>query len=462
VAAGAGAEPFRNPLTANYLTSDDRWIALTCLQAAKYWPSMCAVIGQPGIGRGFPLRRPRIALANTPDAIEILRAAFAQHTLAEWRQKLAHFTGQWAIVQNTLEVAADPQSEANGYLQSCETAEGKPFQLVARTRPVRRRAGRAQAGARVQRARGQGPLGSGHRLGHHRGSQGPRHHRLTTPTNQETMDMGVFDAFGYKGKRALVVGGATGMGAATAELAQDAGAEVVIMDIAEPTLTGAKFIPVNLADKSSIDQALDQVGGPVHALFSCAGVADGTPGIEKINFIGHRHMIDRMLAEGTLPRGSAIGFISSAAGLGWESNLERLKGYLATPDFDSAVEWIEHNGGADYMSTKQTICAYVASQAFSLLKRGVRINAICPGRPTRRWPRPTRRCGWVSHPTTERSSASNLRPRSIRPIPWCSCAAMRPWPSPDRSSSPMSATSQPGSPRPTPRPPTSPCSSPEG
>jgi NAD(P)-dependent dehydrogenase (short-subunit alcohol dehydrogenase family) len=108
-------------------------------------------------------------------------------------------------------------------------------------------------------------------------------------------------------------------------------------------------------------------------------VADGTPGIEKINFIGHRHMIDRMLGEGTLPPGSAIGFISSAAGLGWESNLERLRDYLATPDFDSAVRWVEQNGGADYMSTKQTICAYVASQAYSLLKRGVRLNAICPG-----------------------------------------------------------------------------------
>lgn len=191
--------------------------------------------------------------------------------------------------------------------------------------------------------------------------------------------MGVFEAFNYKGKRALVVGGATGMGAATAELAQDAGAEVVIMDIAEPSLAGAKFIHVNLADKSSIDEALEQVGGPINALFSCAGVADGTPGIEKINFIGHRHMIDRMVAEGTLPPGSAIGFISSAAGLGWESNLERLKEYLATPDFESAEQWVQQNGGADYMSTKQVICAYVASQAYPLLKRGVRLNAICPG-----------------------------------------------------------------------------------
>jgi NAD(P)-dependent dehydrogenase (short-subunit alcohol dehydrogenase family) len=188
-----------------------------------------------------------------------------------------------------------------------------------------------------------------------------------------------FDAFRYDGKRAVVVGGATGMGAAAAELLQSAGAEVVVMDFAEVTLPGATAIHVNLADRASVDAAIDECGGPVDALLSCAGVADGTPGIEKINFIGHRHMIDRMLDSGALGRGAAIGFISSAAGLGWEANLDRLKEYLATPDWDAAVSWIEQNGGADYMSTKQAICAYVATQAFPMLKRGIRINAICPG-----------------------------------------------------------------------------------
>ena len=48
--------------------------------------------------------------------------------------------------------------------------------------------------------------------------------------------MGLFDAFSYAGKRALVVGGATGMGAAAAEVVKDAGAEVVVMDRAEVIL----------------------------------------------------------------------------------------------------------------------------------------------------------------------------------------------------------------------------------
>jgi NAD(P)-dependent dehydrogenase (short-subunit alcohol dehydrogenase family) len=80
--------------------------------------------------------------------------------------------------------------------------------------------------------------------------------------------MSLFDAFRYDGKRALVVGGATGMGAATAELVKDAGAEVVVMDRAEVTLDGVKAISLDLSDKASIDVAVDECGEPVHALFS--------------------------------------------------------------------------------------------------------------------------------------------------------------------------------------------------
>jgi NAD(P)-dependent dehydrogenase (short-subunit alcohol dehydrogenase family) len=196
--------------------------------------------------------------------------------------------------------------------------------------------------------------------------------------------MGLFDAFRYDGKRALVVGGASGMGAAVAELVQDAGADVTVMDYADVKLKGAKAIKVNLGEQASIDKALEECDGPVDALFSCAGVADGTPGIEKINFIGHRYMVDRLLERGSLSSGSAIGFISSAAGLGWEANLSILNEYLDTADFDAAVKWIEAHQDAEfmmsgYMWSKQAICAYVAREAMRFLKQGIRINAICPG-----------------------------------------------------------------------------------
>jgi NAD(P)-dependent dehydrogenase (short-subunit alcohol dehydrogenase family) len=90
-------------------------------------------------------------------------------------------------------------------------------------------------------------------------------------------------------------------------------------------------------------------------------------------------MIDTFMARGMLPRGSAIGFISSAAGLGWEANLAELNQYLDITDFDTAAKWAQDRGKADYYNSKQAICAYVAREAMNFLKQGVRINAICPG-----------------------------------------------------------------------------------
>jgi NAD(P)-dependent dehydrogenase (short-subunit alcohol dehydrogenase family) len=191
--------------------------------------------------------------------------------------------------------------------------------------------------------------------------------------------MGLFDAFGYEGKHAVVVGGATGMGAAVAEVVLDGGADVVVMDRAPVTLDGVTAVSLDLSDTASIDAAVDGLSKPVDALFSCAGVADGTPGIEKINFLGHRYMIDRLLEKDLLPRGSAIGMISSAAGMGWESNLETIQEYLAITDIDEASKWAHDHNRADYLWSKQCLGAYVASNALPLLAKGIRINAILPG-----------------------------------------------------------------------------------
>jgi NAD(P)-dependent dehydrogenase (short-subunit alcohol dehydrogenase family) len=190
--------------------------------------------------------------------------------------------------------------------------------------------------------------------------------------------MADIDRFRYDGKRVLVVGGATGMGAAAAQTVGSLGAEVIVMDYAPVQFPVAQTIKIDLRDRSAIDDALSEIDGDVHAVFSAAGVADGTPGIMKINFIAHRHIVESLLGSGRL-RG-AVCFISSVAGLGWESNMEQVKEFLATPDYESAVAWVESHEGTDsYTFSKQAMNCYVAIQGFPFLKQGVRINAICPG-----------------------------------------------------------------------------------
>ena len=170
------------------------------------------------------------------------------------------------------------------------------------------------------------------------------------------------------------------MGAAAARVAAELGAEVVVMDVADVAFPVKKKIKVDLRDRPSTDSALEQIGGPVHAVFSCAGVADGTAGLMKINFIAQRHLIDRLVDGGLLGRGGAIAMISSVAGMMWQKNLATVLEFLGNEDWDSAAAWIESHPGTDnYSFSKQAINTYVAHEALALLKRGIRINAVLPG-----------------------------------------------------------------------------------
>jgi NAD(P)-dependent dehydrogenase (short-subunit alcohol dehydrogenase family) len=188
------------------------------------------------------------------------------------------------------------------------------------------------------------------------------------------------EMFSYEGKRALVVGGASGMGAAAARIVKDLGAEVIVMDYAEVTDPVDLALRVDLRDKASVDTALAALPGPIDALFSCAGVADGATDLMLVNFIAQRHIIDTLAASGGFARGAGITMISSVGGLGWEKNLTVLDELLASPDWDAAVAWCDaHPDLAHYGTSKQALNVYVRRRCLDLLKMGVRINAIEPG-----------------------------------------------------------------------------------
>ncbi|MEX1009339.1 MAG: CoA transferase [Acidimicrobiia bacterium] len=124
-------EMSRNPLVAIYQTKDGRYVMLTCLQAGKYWPPLCEIIGRPELATDPRFADHASLMENAREAVAILTDAFAEATVAEWRARLEPFVGQWTIVQHSLEAADDPQTIANGYLQECSTAGGTPFTLVA-------------------------------------------------------------------------------------------------------------------------------------------------------------------------------------------------------------------------------------------------------------------------------------------------------------------------------------------
>jgi crotonobetainyl-CoA:carnitine CoA-transferase CaiB-like acyl-CoA transferase len=120
-----------NPLTGNYTTKDGRELAFTCLQAAKYWPTLCDAIGRDDLRDDPRFADQPTLLEHGNEAKAILAEVFASATVEEWRARLADFDGQWTVVQDTLEAAVDPQTVANGYIQDCQTSGGTPFKLVA-------------------------------------------------------------------------------------------------------------------------------------------------------------------------------------------------------------------------------------------------------------------------------------------------------------------------------------------
>ena len=124
----------RNPLTSSYQTKDGRWLYLSCLQGFRYWPEACRVIGRPDLIEDERFATAQALSDNVLEAVKILDAVFASATLGEWRDRLRDFSGQWAPVQDSIEIMSDEQVTANGYVLEAEAKDGTRFPLV--TTPV--------------------------------------------------------------------------------------------------------------------------------------------------------------------------------------------------------------------------------------------------------------------------------------------------------------------------------------
>jgi crotonobetainyl-CoA:carnitine CoA-transferase CaiB-like acyl-CoA transferase len=124
----------RNPLTGNYQAGDGRWLAFSMLQGFHYWPEMCDALGIPELVDDPRFVSHELLYANGAAAAELVAAAIAAQPMSHWKERLRTVRGQWAPVQDSVEIADDPMVVANGYLLETTTQHGVPIALV--TSPI--------------------------------------------------------------------------------------------------------------------------------------------------------------------------------------------------------------------------------------------------------------------------------------------------------------------------------------
>lgn len=190
------------------------------------------------------------------------------------------------------------------------------------------------------------------------------------------------DLLGYGGKRTIVTGAASGIGAAAAQLVTELGGEVHALDVNEPAVPVTRFHRTDLADPEAIEQAVSMIGEPVHALFNCAGLPNTFPSqqVMAVNFLGHRHLTEQVMP--LMPPGSAVATIASVGGLGFMSHMAELGELMSVTDFAEAKAWCASHETlvADgYGFSKEALIFYSMMRSGSALADGVRVNCVSPG-----------------------------------------------------------------------------------
>lgn len=120
-----------NPLVGIFRTRDGRGLSLSMLQANRYWAEFCTLAERPELATDPRFASAQLLFENAAAAGQEVAGIIATKTLAQWREVLARGEGQWAAVQDTAELADDPQVQANGYIVPVEAADGETFSLVA-------------------------------------------------------------------------------------------------------------------------------------------------------------------------------------------------------------------------------------------------------------------------------------------------------------------------------------------
>lgn len=194
----------------------------------------------------------------------------------------------------------------------------------------------------------------------------------------------------------LITGGSSGLGAATARMALDAGARVVIADLAPPRegtiaprdAERVAHVPTNVADEASAQAAIDEVlqrFGRLDVLVNAAGIGpaekihgkNGPHRLEsfrrtvEVNLIGTFNMMRLAVAAMTMsgPDGAAHPDRSGDA----HASRGVIVNTASVAAFDGQI------GQAAYAASKGGVVAMTLPAARELARDRIRVMTIAPG-----------------------------------------------------------------------------------
>ena len=120
-----------NPTIGTFRTSDGRWINFTMLQPGRYFPDVCKHLGLEHLLEDERFSTAESLMQNALEAGRHVADAIASKPYSYWVEHLKTMEGQWAPIQDPLEIVADPQMDANGYILPVQDQEGNERRLVA-------------------------------------------------------------------------------------------------------------------------------------------------------------------------------------------------------------------------------------------------------------------------------------------------------------------------------------------
>lgn len=177
----------------------------------------------------------------------------------------------------------------------------------------------------------------------------------------------------FEGRRALVTGGGSGIGAATARLLHERGAEVLVADIDDDAAgriaaelgSGATALHLDVTSEADWDRLASELGqaGTLHHMVHSAGAALSAA-LADTSLDDFRRMVEVNLTSTFLAVRMAA---QCLAGDGSIATLSSLRGVVAT------------EGLGAYGAAKFGVRALTRVAALELAPRGIRVNTVCPG-----------------------------------------------------------------------------------